>query len=234
MHGLPQLVNDGKHLFSSLARIILIFAAIVCLWQLLATYALLRKTKSDEPLNFTIAATMEYLGLAMVFFGSIVLFLGCFWATLPAPLQPWPCGLDWLLNHRIHNGRFAGKKPKCQPLGTILFCRISWCSALCLLASWLGVAIRYQSDHTLLDSRIGKFGVHLRVGRCIFMKNCSALMDVCLSRTHMRSASSKIIIPGYFNHRSIMKPTLTPRARRRGHLMDCSHKDFESVVLDLL
>ena len=67
-------MNEGGHLFSSLTGRILIFAAIVCLWQLLATYALLRKTKSDEPLNFTIVATMEYLGLAMVFFGSIVLF----------------------------------------------------------------------------------------------------------------------------------------------------------------
>jgi Kef-type K+ transport system membrane component KefB len=68
MHGLPQLVNDGKHLFSSLARIILIFAAIVCLGQLLATYALFRKTKSDEPLSFTIVAAMQCPGLAKVVF----------------------------------------------------------------------------------------------------------------------------------------------------------------------
>ena len=74
MHGLPQLVNDGKHLFSSLTRIILIFAAIVCLGQLLATDALFRKTKSDEPINSTIVATMGCPGFAMVFFSLIVFF----------------------------------------------------------------------------------------------------------------------------------------------------------------
>ena len=40
----------------------------------MATYASFRKNKSDEPLNFTIVPAMEYLRVAMVFFGSIVLF----------------------------------------------------------------------------------------------------------------------------------------------------------------
>ena len=45
--------------------------------------------------------------------------------------------------------------------------------------------------------------------------------DLCLSNTHIRSPSWKITIHDYFNHRLIMKPTLTPRERRSRYLMDC-------------
>jgi hypothetical protein len=59
--------------------------------------------------------------------------------------------------------------------------------------------------------------------------------NLCLSTsTHIRSPSSKITISGYVNHRLMVKPTLTPRARRWGYLMGYSPKDFESVVLNLL
>lgn len=83
MRGLPLLVNEGAPLFASLAGYILIFAALVCLGQLLYSYLLIRKSATDEPLNPSIVTTMEYIGLAMVFFGSITLV----WVVPEPPYQ---------------------------------------------------------------------------------------------------------------------------------------------------
>ena len=170
----------------------------------------------------------------MVFFGSIVLF----WVVSDLHyLRLYTPGHVGLIGFSTTVFTMVGLRVKSQNFShwEQYFFAVFLGAVSCVYLR-VGQVLHYHSSQFIpcWIHRIGKFGVHLRVDRCIFMKNCCTLMGVCLSRTHIRSASSKIIIPGYFNNRLIMKPTLTPTARRCGHLMDCSHKDFESVVLDLL
>ena len=152
MHGLPQLVNDGKHLFSSLTRIILIFAAIVCLGQLLATYALFRKTKSDEPINSTIVATMECPGFAMVFFSLIVFF----WVvSKPPSLHPYNLdhwGLIGFETSVVVMVIIRGESQNIIHSKPFLFAVFLGAMPFVYLASWPGIARGWQPAQALLDA----------------------------------------------------------------------------------
>lgn len=74
MHGLPQLVNVDTPLYGSPAGFILIFAALICICQLLVTYFLTTRVKAAQTPSTSSITAMEYLALAMVCFGSVVMF----------------------------------------------------------------------------------------------------------------------------------------------------------------
>lgn len=74
MQGLPHLVNEGEPFLTSIAGLIIVFAAIVTLGQLMFSYSVIKKKKSNRQYNPSIIAKMEYLGLGMVFFAIVTLY----------------------------------------------------------------------------------------------------------------------------------------------------------------